>query len=120
MINEKAYTPELGQAFYGCPTEANAMPRYAEALFSEVWRVMAREFGNANQREFDPRGELEAEAEILRIAPRAAHYANQTTGMTALFHSAEFAEEILSKKRDAVTSWEQAVLEYAAKARAEK
>jgi hypothetical protein len=69
MSNEKAYTPELGQAFYGCPTEANAMPRYAGALFSEVWRVMGREFGNTNQRTFNPRGEDDPKIPGFEVRP---------------------------------------------------
>lgn len=54
MANE--YTPELGQAIFGAPTGEYELPRYAEALFSAIWREIARVFWNREQREFDSRG----------------------------------------------------------------
>lgn len=52
-----AYTPELGQAVFGAPTGEYELPRYADALFTAIWRELGRVFWNREQRDFASRGE---------------------------------------------------------------
>lgn len=61
--------------------------------------------------------ELEAEAWILRIAPRAAMYASRVTGAE---EDAQLAADVIRAGADIaadLSPWANAVLEYAAKAR---
>ncbi len=55
-MTSKHYTPELGQAIFGAPTGEYELPRYAIALFREVWREIGRIFWNREQRQFDAYG----------------------------------------------------------------
>lgn len=69
MNKDKSYTPELGQAFFGCSWDENAVPEYAEALFFGVWKEIARVFWNVNQREFDSRGVDDPKIEGFDVRP---------------------------------------------------
>ena len=47
-----AYTPELGQACFGQPTEDFEMPRFAESMFDGIMFEVRRVFGNMKQEQW--------------------------------------------------------------------